>query len=144
MKRLVTALLICGFACPSAFAGDLQDSIAKAAATAAAAAATADTTTATHDHASYRWVGLALIGSGVVMTLAGFLRPTGVEVSLQPQFPLLPTINAETTHNHALAGVGLGVLGAGAVLLVVGEQRRQPAIISVGPNQIAVAKVLRF
>jgi hypothetical protein len=135
--------LICGFACPPALAGDIRDSI-PAASAAAAAAASGDTTIAPRDRASYRWIGLALIGGGAAMTLAGFLRPTGVEVSVQPRFPLRPSITAETTHNHALGALGLGVMGTGAVLLVVGEEKRRPAVISVGPNQIAVAKVLRF
>jgi hypothetical protein len=143
MKRLVTALLICGFASPPACAGDLRDSISAAATAAGTAAASADTTPASREHPSYRWVGLVLIGAGTAMTLAGFLQPNGVVVSVQPQFPL-PSINAQTTHSHALGVAGLGVMGAGTALLIVGERKAQPAIISVGPNLIAITKMLRF
>jgi hypothetical protein len=41
-------------------------------------------------------------------------------------------------HSDALGAAGLGMMGVGTAPLIVGERKAQPAIVSVGPHQIAI------
>ena len=138
MKRIVSACVVCTMTASTTFAGDLQDSIARA-----AASQTQAQTTANRPN-RYLWPGIALLGGGTVMALAGFLRPNGVEVTIQPTLLFVPAVRVQTTHNIGLGVTGLGVAGVGGVLLILGA--RHAPVVTVTPERhgIAVTKTVRF
>jgi hypothetical protein len=160
MKRVLGAVLMLATACPSAFGGDFDESVKKAAAAAAQSEAKSD------GRNRYLLPGIALVGAGTVMALVGFLRPNGVDVAVQQStvsvpvslpfsVPLpitlpstvtvaVPSITATTTHNTGLGIVGLGIAGVGSGLLIVGVRKDTTQIVQIAPGRIAVMKTVRF
>ena len=138
MKRRVGAWVVFTLTASTAFGGDLQDSIARA-----AASQTQQQTTTSRPN-RLLWPGIALVGGGTVMALVGFLRPNGVEVTIQPTPSFVPAVSVRTTHSVGLGVTGLGVAGVGGVLLILGA--RNPPVVTVTPERhgISVARTVRF
>jgi len=128
MKPLRTALawlLILGLS-SSAFAGDLKDSIAKAAEEQAQ-----QPKTGISIPKPYLWSGAALFVTGMSMTIYGFLHTTGGEfVSGQ----------VSTESNTKLGAAGLAVAGAGGAILFFGAKSNHAPSISMAPGRMTVSK----
>ncbi len=143
MKKILTTLLVLALALPAS-AGP----IARAAEQVAKEAAQAPPKTTAKNR--YLLPSLALIGGGTTVALIGFLHTT--RHSIDPVF-LTPAVLAANpyladqlmlvtgyaTHNTALGVAGIGVAGAGAVLLAVGHHRKgaKDPKLSVGPGTAA-------
>ena len=108
------------------FAGDLRESIARA------AAQQTEQPPSNRMPASCAWAGGTLFAAGMAMTLYGFLHTSGGEfVSGQV------SKESKTT----LGGVGLAVAGAGGAILFYGSHHKTASpSIAHGPGRIAVAK----
>ena len=108
------------------FAGDLRESIAKA------ATQQTEQPPSNRMPASCAWAGGTLFAAGMAMTLYGFLHTSGGEfVSGQV------SKESKTT----LGGVGLAVAGAGGAILFYGSHHKTASpSIALGPGRIAVAK----
>lgn len=123
-RPLVASVLIFGMS-TSGFAGDLHDSIAKA------AHEQAQTPPPTIDKA-YLIPGAALFVAGMGMTFYGWLRTSGGEF-------VGSGVSKES--KTELGGAGLAVAGVGGTILFLGwrHAKRAPSI-SVGPGRFEVSK----
>jgi hypothetical protein len=112
----------------SAFAGDLQSSVARAAHD-EAQQQQSDRTTIPKP---YLIPGAALFIGGMAMTFYGFLHTKGGDfVSGQ--------VSKES--NTELGGAGLAIAGLGGALLYVGAKRsKTSASVAVGPHGVTVSK----
>ena len=133
MKRLrvfVASLAIAGIA-SSGFAGDLQQSIAKA-----VNEQDQVKTGPTHVDQGYLISGGALFVAGLSMAVYGFLHTSGDEfVSGQ--------VSKES--NTQLGAAGLVLAGAGGAILFLGAHRSKVApSVSVGRRGVTVAKHLTW
>jgi hypothetical protein len=108
------------------FAGDLQNSIAKA------AQQQQEQPTAPHVDKKYAAVGGALFAVGMSMAIYGFLHTNGGEfVSGQ--------VSKES--NTALGGAGLAIAGAGGAVLLLGAKRaRHAPSLTFGRDRLTVTK----
>ncbi|MGH9140033.1 MAG: hypothetical protein ACRD2I_02695 [Vicinamibacterales bacterium] len=126
MKPLRTALawlLVLGLS-SSAFAGDLKDSIAKAAQEQAQQPKTSIPK-------PYLWSGAALFVTGMSMAVYGFLHTSGGEfVSGQ----------VSTESKTKLGATGLAVAGAGGAILFFGSRVNRAPAITMGPGRMTVSK----
>jgi hypothetical protein len=122
-RALVASLLVLGVGTAS-FAGDLAESIAKAAQQPAQVERTKI------DNA-YLWPGAALFVAGMTMTIYGFLHTNGSDfVSGQV------SKESKTT----LGGAGLAVAGLGGAILYVGaEKAKHSTTIAIAPGRVALA-----
>ena len=128
-RPLITSLLIVGLS-TSAFAGDLKDSIDRA-----AQQETAPSGTMQMDKA-YLISGASLFIVGMSMAIYGFLHTSGGEfVSGQ----------VSTESKTALGGAGLAVAGAGGAILFWGahKAKRAPSL-TFGPKAFKVSKQLTW
>jgi len=125
-RMCVTFLLVFGLS-TAGFAGDLRESIAKA-----ATQQPAEQVPSPRIPAVYAWTGAAVFSAGLGMALYGFLHTSGGEfVSGQV------SKESKTT----LGGVGLAVAGAGGAILFYGAHHAKAApSIAVGPGRVAVSK----
>jgi hypothetical protein len=125
VRTFVASLAILAVSTAS-FAGDLQDSIAKAAQEQAKAQQPAEIGKA------YLWSGSALFVAGMSMAIYGFLHTNGGEF-----------VSGEVSKESktALGGAGLGIAGLGGAILYLGSQhsKRAPSI-AVGAGRLTVAK----
>lgn len=135
--RVVTALLLILGLCTSAFAGDLQQSIARAATQATQATqpspAAPDNQQAGHPKIDHRflWPGTVLFVGGMSMAVYGFLHTKGGSFVQG---------GVSTESNTQLGGAGLAVAGLGGALLFIGSQKaKNAAVVTVGPGQLGVA-----
>ena len=124
-RPLVLSLVILGLSSAS-FAGDLSESIARA------AQQPAEAGTPPKIDKAYLWPGAALFVAGMSMAVYGFLHTSGGQfVSGQ--------VSKES--KTALGGAGLGVAGAGGAILLFGAKRSSHApLITVGAGTIRVVK----
>jgi hypothetical protein len=112
----------------SSFAGDLQQSVAKAARD---AAQQTEQRPASGKN-PYLWPGAALFVAGMTMTLYGFLHTSGGDF-----------VSGEVSKESktGLGAAGLAVAGAGGALLYCGALRaRHAPSVTLGRGRIAVTK----
>ena len=124
LRICVTSLLVVGLS-TSAFAGDLQASIAKAARQEAQ-------TGHRPMPKGYVWAGGVLFAGGMGAALYGFLhnRHTGY-----------PTYGEATATNVQLGSAGIVAAAAGGTILFLGERRaRQSPTLTFGSGQVTVSK----
>lgn len=125
LARLVIVLLTILGLSTASFAGDLQESIAKAAQQQAQAPPP-------KIDKAYLWPGAALFVAGMSMTVYGFLRTSGGEF-------VSGSVSQES--KTELGGAGLAVAGLGGAILFVGSQHAKHApSVSFGPNRVAISK----
>ena len=127
MRVLVATLAILAIS-TSSFAGDFQESVAKAARDAAGQ----QTEQRSGNSNPYLWPGAALFVAGMSMAVYGFLHTNG------GQF-----VSGEVSKESktGLGGAGLAVAAAGGALLYFGSQHaRNAPSITVGRGRLAVAK----
>ena len=123
-RPLLASVVILGMS-TSAFAGDLQDSIARAAQQQAQAPSP-------KIDAGYLIPGVALFVAGMSMAVYGFLHTSGGEF-------VSGSVSKES--KTGLGAAGLAVAGAGGAILFLGSQhaKRAPSV-TIGPNRFAVSK----
>jgi len=123
-RPLLASVVILGVSA-SAFAGDLQDSIARAAQQQAQAPSP-------KIDAGYLIPGVALFVAGMSMAVYGFLHTSGGEF-------VSGSVSKES--KTGLGAAGLAVAGAGGAILFLGSQhaKRAPSV-TIGPNRFAVSK----
>ena len=120
----VAWLLVFGLS-TAAFAGDLRESVARA-------AFGQEQSQGGKIPAATLWSGTALFATGMAMAVYGFLHTNGGEF-----------VSGEVSKESktSLGGVGLAVAGAGGAILFLGSQRAKRApSIAVGPGRVTLAK----
>ena len=123
-RSLIVSLTILGLSTAS-FAGDLQDSIAKA------AQQQAQSSSPKIDK-GYLVPGTALFVAGMSMAVYGFLHTSGGDF-----------VSGEVSKESktGLGAAGLAVAGAGGVILFLGAERAKHApAVTFGPNRVAINK----
>jgi len=123
-RPLLATMVILGLS-TSGFAGDLQESIARAAQQQAEASPR-------KIDSGYLIPGAALFVAGMSMAVYGFLHTSGGE---------FVSGSVSTESKTGLGAAGLAVAGAGGAILFLGSQhaKRAPSV-SIGPNRFAVKK----
>ena len=121
-------LLILAVSTP-AFAGDLRDSIAKA----------ADEQTQTAARRApmpkpYLWAGSALFVGGMAVGLYGYLNNKNGE---------FPEFGEATSTNKAMGTAGLVTAFIGGTILFLGERRASPSV-TFSPGRMSVTKTVKF
>ena len=130
VRPLIVSLTILGLSTAS-FAGDLHDSIAKA-----AQQPQEETRPAGKIPTPYLVSGAALFVAGMSMAVYGFLHTSGGEF-------VSGAVSKES--KTGLGGAGLAVAGVGGAILFMGAKHAKHApSIAVGPNQIKVTKRLTW
>ena len=125
VRLLIVSLTILGLSTAS-FAGDLHDSIAKA------AQQQEETRPAGKIPTPYLVSGAALFVAGMSMTVYGFLHTSGGEF-------VSGAVSKES--KTGLGAAGLAVAGVGGAILYMGAHNAKKApSIAVGPNQVRVTK----
>ncbi len=123
LRTAVAWLLVLGLS-SSVFAGDLKDSVAKAAEEQAEK-------TKVSIPKPYLWTGGALVVTGIAMAVYGFLHTSGGDfVSGQ----------VSTESNTKLGCAGLAVLGAGGAILFFGSKANKAPSITMAPGRMTVSK----
>ena len=124
-RPLIASLIVLGLSTAS-FAGDLQDSIARA------AQQQAQSSSSPKIGKGYVVPGAALFVAGMSMAVYGFLHTSGGEF-------VSGSVSKES--KTGLGAAGLAIAGAGGAILFLGSQhaKRAPSV-SVGPNRFAVNK----
>jgi hypothetical protein len=119
-------LLILALATP-AFAGDLRESVAKAA---------AEQTTARRAPMpkAYLWTGTTLFVGGMAVGLYGFLNNKNGE---------FPEFGEANSTNRALGTAGLVTAFIGGTVLFLGERRASPSV-TFAPGRMTVAKTVKW
>jgi len=123
-RPLLAAAVILGVS-TSGFAGDLRDSIDKA-------AQQPEQASSRKIDSGYVIPGAALFVAGMSMAVYGFLHTSGGEF-------VSGSVSKES--KTGLGAAGLAVAGAGGAILFLGSQhaKRAPSV-SIGPNRLAVNK----
>lgn len=127
-RTLVVSVTIFGLTTP-AFAGDLRESIARA-------AQQPVQTTARPMQKSYLVPGAAMVVAGMAMATYGFLHTSGGEF-----------VSGEVSKESktGLGAAGLAVAGAGGAILFLGSERaRHAPSITVAPDRVTVTKRLAW
>ena len=123
LRTGIAWLLVLGLS-SSAFAGDLKDSVAKAAEEQAQQPKT-------NIPRPYLWAGSALVVTGMALTVYGFLHTSGGEfVSGQ--------VSKES--KTELGGAGLAVVGVGGAVLFFGSKANRAPSITMAPGRMTVSK----
>jgi hypothetical protein len=126
-RPLIVSLVILGLSTAS-FAGDLQDSIAKA----VQQQQQQERTPSPKIPTPYLVSGAALFVAGMSMTVYGFLHTSGGEF-------VSGAVSKES--KTGLGAAGLAVAGVGGAILYMGAHNAKKApSIAVGPNQVRVTK----
>lgn len=128
MRIAIAWLLILGLSTP-AFAGDLRESIAKAA---------GEQTPSQRGSMpkGYLWTGTTLFVTGMAVGLYGFLNNKNGEF---PEFG-----EADST-NRALGTAGLVTAFVGGTVLFLGERRaRSSPSVTFAPGRMTVAKTVKW
>jgi len=129
LVRVVVALLAILALSTASFAGDLRESVEKA------AQQEANIQPSKIDR-RYAWPGAVLFASGMAMALYGFLHTSGGEF-----------VSGEVSkESHTgIGAAGLGIAAAGGTILYLGAERsRHAPSIAVGPGRVTVAKRLSW
>jgi hypothetical protein len=123
VRTALAWLLVLGM-CSPAFAGDLKDSIAKA------AEEQAQQQRPTIPKA-YLWTGSALVVTGMALTLYGFLHTSGSEF-----------VSGEVSKESKteLGGAGLAIVGVGGAILFFGSRAKSAPSITMAPGRMSVSK----
>jgi len=128
-RPLIASLLIVGLS-TSAFAGDLKDSIDRAAQQETAPSGSIKMSK------GYLISGASLFVAGMTMTVYGFLHTNGGEFT---------SGEVSKESNTALGAAGLGVAAAGSAILFLGAQRAKKApSLTFGPTGFKVSKQLTW
>jgi hypothetical protein len=123
LRAAIALLLVLGMS-SSSFAGDLKESIAKAAQEQAQQPQT-------KIPKPYLYAGSVLFVTGMAMTVYGFLHTNGGEfVSGQV------SKESKTT----LGGAGLAVAGLGGAILFLGSRAKSAPSITMAPGRMTVSK----
>ena len=123
LRTGIAWLLVLGLS-STAFAGDLKDSITKAAEEQAQQQPT-------KIPKPYLWSGSALFITGMTMAVYGFLHTSGGEfVSGQ--------VSQES--KTGLGGAGLAVAGLGGAILYFGSRAKSAPSITMAPGRMTVSK----
>jgi len=129
-RPLIASVMILGLS-TSGFAGDLQDSFARA----AQQQATTQSEAPKIDKA-YLIPGATMFVVGMTMTIYGFLHTSGGEF-------VSGEVSKES--NTALGAAGLGVAAAGGAVLFLGAKRAKHApSLTFGPKEFKVSKQLTW
>jgi hypothetical protein len=114
----------------SAFAGDLHESIAKAAAEQPAPPRQ------TGIPKSYLWTGSALFVGGMTIGIYSFLHNRNGDI---------PRFDEANATNKQLGAAGLGLAFVGGTILFLGErQSRRSPTLTFGPGRVGVTKQLTW
>jgi hypothetical protein len=128
-RTVVTALVVLGLS-TSGFAGDLEQSIAKAAQQEEARPQKAGGSKAAV------WAGSGLFVAGMAVGLSSFIS------NKNGQFSEFGEANAVNKH---LGAVGLSAAFAGGVLIFLGSHAvKHSPVVSVAPGQVTVSKQLSW
>jgi hypothetical protein len=125
-RPLIVSMMILGLSTAS-FAGDLHDSIARA-----AQQQQQERSAAPKIPAPYLVSGAALFVAGMSMAVYGFLHTSGGEF-------VSGSVSKES--KTGLGAAGLAVAGAGGAILYLGAQhaKRTPSV-TLGPGRVTVGK----
>ncbi len=130
MRIAVAWLVIAGLS-TSAFAGDLHESVARAAQQQAQ-----QPDSDKRMPKGYLWAGSALFVGGMTVGIYAFLHNRNGSI---------PRFNEATATNKPLGAAGLGAAFAGGTLLFLGErQTRKSATVTVDPGRVAVSKQISW
>ena len=125
VRPLIVSLIILGLSTAS-FAGDLHDSIARA------AQQQEEKAPAAKMPAPYLVSGAALFVAGMSMAVYGFLHTSGGEF-------VSGAVSKEA--KTGLGAAGLAVAGAGGAVLYLGAHHaKQAPSVTLGPGQVTVSK----
>ncbi len=127
--RIVVASFVIAALSTSAFAGDLHESIARA-----AAEEQQTQTPANRERIpkGYLWTGSALFVGGMAVGIFAFLHNRNGDI---------PRFDEASATNKQLGAAGLGLAFAGGTVLFLGERRaRQSPTLTFGPGQVTVSK----
>ena len=128
-RTLVVSVTIFGLTTP-AFAGDLRDSIARAATEQAQSPAPRPM------QKSYLVPGAAMVVAGMAMATYGFLHTSGGEFT---------SGEVSKESKTGLGAAGLAVAGAGGAILFFGSERaRHAPSITVAADRVTVTKRLAW
>lgn len=126
MRPVVACLLTLALATP-AFAGDLRESAAKAAAEQA-------TARRAPMPKAYLWTGTTLFVGGMAVGLYGFLNNKNGE---------FPEFGEANSTNRALGTAGLVTAFIGGTVLFLGERRASPSV-TFAPGRMTVVKTVKW
>jgi len=129
VRPLIVSLIILGLSTAS-FAGDLHDSIARA------AQQQEEKAPAAKMPAPYLISGAALFVAGMSMAVYGFLHTNGGEF-----------VSGEVSKESktSLGGAGLAVAGVGGAILFMGARHAKHApSVAFGPGRLAISKRLAW
>jgi len=125
-RPLIVSMVILGFSTAS-FAGDLHDSIARA-----AQQQPEERSGAAKIPTPYLVSGAALFVAGMSMAVYGFLHTSGGEF-------VSGSVSKES--KTGLGAAGLAVAGAGGAILYLGSHHAKHApSVALGPGQVTVSK----
>lgn len=127
--RISVAWLLMFGLSTATFAGDLRDSVAKAAQQEAQAQPS-------KIDKAYLWPGAALFVAGMSMAVYGFLHTSGGEF-----------VSGEVSKESKtkLGGVGLGIAGLGGAILYLGSQRTKTApAITIRSGRVTLTKQIAW
>ena len=128
-RPLIVSMVIFGFSTAS-FAGDLHDSIARA------AQQPQERSAASKIPTPYLVSGAALFVAGMSMAVYGFLHTNGGEF-----------VSGEVSKESktSLGGAGLAVAGVGGAILFMGARHAKHApSVAFGPGRLAISKRLAW
>ena len=126
MRPVMACLLILALGTP-AFAGDLRESAAKAAAEQTAARRAPMPK-------AYLWTGTTLFVGGMAVGLYGFLNNKNGE---------FPEFGEANSTNRALGTAGLVTAFIGGTVLFLGERRASPSV-TFAPGRMTLAKTIKW
>ena len=128
LRIIVVWLVIVGLS-TSAFAGDLQTSVAKAAQQQASSGGKPIPK-------GYLWAGSALFVGGMTVGIYAFLHNRNGDI---------PRFNEATATNKQLGAAGLGLAFAGGAILFLGSRdAKQSPTLTFGPDKVTVSKQLTW
>ena len=134
-RPMIASLMVLGLS-TSSFAGDLQESIARAAQQQATTQGEAPKSEAPKIDKAYLIPGATLFVAGMAMAIYGFLHTDGGEF-------VSGEVSKES--NTALGAAGLGVAAAGGAVLFIGAKRAKKApSLTFGPKGFKVSKQLAW
>jgi hypothetical protein len=137
LKTFIVTSLIVSMS-SSAFAGDLHEAVAKAAAAAQTPAAQqAPPRTDAPMPKGYLWLGSGLFVGGLAAGLYGFLNNSNGS---------FPEFGEATSTNVKMGAAGLAAAFAGGAILFLGKRKANGSTTSIalGPHQLTVAKRLTW
>jgi hypothetical protein len=128
-RPLIASLMILGLSTAS-FAGDLQESIARA------AREQATSPSGPRVGKSYLVPGASLFVAGMSMAVYGFLHTSGGEFT---------SGEVSKESKTGLGAAGLAIAGAGGAILFLGAERAKHApSITIAPDRVSVTKRIKW